>query len=64
MKTTNTYDISFNIAFSSSNSYSFNFIANKERHTSDGWHYYHTPTAIGIKVMSHDEYAMWFAIGY
>ncbi len=64
MKPTNTYDVTFILAFSGTNTYSFNFIANKDRSTSDGWHYYHTPTRTGIKVMSHDEQAMWFAIGY
>lgn len=64
IKAENTYDISFILSFSNANSYTFNFIANKDRDTSDGWHYYHTPTRTGIKVMSHDEKAMWIAIGY
>ena len=64
IKPANTYDVSFHLAFSSSDSYSFNYIANKNRCTADGWHYYHTPSATGIKVMSKDEQAMWFAIGY
>lgn len=65
MKPANTYDVFFHHAFSSSDSYSFNYIANKNRNTADGWHYYHTPSSsTGIKVMSKDEQAMWIAIGY
>ena len=62
-KPANTYDITFWLSFSVVCIH-FNFIANKDRATSDGWHYYHSLTKSGVKVMSHDETALWIAIGY
>lgn len=64
MKATNTDSITFWTAFSTSSSYTFNFIAIRSSSTSDAWHYCHSSTTTGIKVMSRSENAMWIAIGF
>ena len=63
IKSENTYDIAFPLIFTLNCMY-FNYIANKNRSTENGWHYYHSLTKSSVKVMSYDESALWFAIGY
>jgi len=63
-KSASTKTVSYLINFSTANSYTFNFIANKTASTANGWHYYYTPSTTGIYVMANDEIAMWQAIGY
>ena len=59
----NSYDVTFHLAFPGMCSY-FNYIANRTSSTGDGWHYYHSLTRTGCKILSYDEFVLWIAIGY
>lgn len=63
-KASGTTNVPFHLAFSGSDTYYFNFIANKTVSTANAFHYYHTPTASTIQVLSKEEVCMWIAIGY
>ena len=62
-KPANTYDVTFNIVFPTA-CMNFNFIANRTESTGDGWHYYHSLTTSGCKILNREEFALWIAIGY
>lgn len=57
------YDVTFNIVFPTA-CMNFNFIANRTVSTGDGWHYYHSLTTSGCKILSFEEFCLWIAIGY
>lgn len=56
--------IYFPIKFSGSDTYYFNFIANRTDETGNGWHYYYNPKTYAILVVQIEELAMWYAEGY
>ena len=62
-KNASTYDVTFWFSFNVTCMY-FNFIANRDRSTDNGWHYYHSLTNSGCKIMSYDEKCLWYAVGY